>query len=113
MSPVAIGGFAFGSLCIMVEARCQLSSYVTGASPNRHGVCSPASFVRWDERDDGSRSVRLNNVLLDEFQPEEPAGSPTGCTGRFEVGNEVSHPLEQPTPLTTTALIEHKQTTRH
>src|SRR3546814_3265735 len=72
-SPVAIEVFAFGSPCIMVEGRCQLSSYVTGASPNRHGVCSPASFVRWDERDDGSRSVRLNNVLIDEFQPEEPA----------------------------------------
>src|SRR5690606_27712131 len=51
-SPVAIEVFAFGSLCIMVEGRCQLSSYVTGASPNRHGVCSPASFVRWDEFDD-------------------------------------------------------------
>src|SRR3546814_1309827 len=83
----------------MVEGRCQLSSYVTGASPNRHGVCSPASFVRWDERDDGSRSVRLNNVLIDEFQPEEPAGYPTVCKGRFEVGNEVFHALEEPTSL--------------
>src|SRR3546814_2634487 len=27
-SPVAIEVFAFGSLCIMVEGRCQLSSYV-------------------------------------------------------------------------------------
>src|SRR3546814_1832478 len=79
----------------MVEGRCQLSSYVTGASPNRHGVCSPASFVRWDERDDGSRSVRLNNVLIDAFQPEEPAGNPTVCKGRFEVGNRVFHRWEE------------------
>ena len=43
---VPVEVFAFGSLCIMVEGRCQLSSYVTGASPNRHGVCSPAKFVR-------------------------------------------------------------------
>src|SRR3546814_2434400 len=89
----------------MVEGRCQLSSYVTGASPNRHGVCSPASFVRWDERDDGSRSVRLNNVLIDEFQPEEPAGYPTVCKGRFEVGNEVFHALEEPTSLNTMELL--------
>src|SRR5690606_22991999 len=32
-SPVPLEAFAFGSLCIMVEGRCQLSSYVTGASP--------------------------------------------------------------------------------
>src|SRR5690606_23967070 len=34
-SPVPLEVFAFGSLCIMVEGRCQLSSYVTGVSPNR------------------------------------------------------------------------------
>ena len=34
--------FGFGSLCVMVEGRCQLSSYVTGESPNTNGVCSPA-----------------------------------------------------------------------
>src|SRR3546814_11813653 len=39
-SPVAIEVFAFGSLCIMVEGRCQLSSYVTGASPNQIGRAS-------------------------------------------------------------------------
>lgn len=104
-SPVALEVFAFGSLCIMVEGRCQLSSYVTGASPNRHGVCSPAKFVRWDEQADGSRSVRLNDVLIDEFKPEEPAGYPTVCKGRFEVGNEVFHALEEPTSLNTMELL--------
>ena len=104
-SPVAIEVFAFGSLCIMVEGRCQLSSYVTGASPNRHGVCSPASFVRWDEFDDGSRTARLNHVLIDRFQPAEPAGYPTVCKGRFNVGDEVFHALEEPTSLNTLELI--------
>src|SRR3546814_3706120 len=56
-------------------------------------------------RDDGSRSVRLNNVLIDEFQPEEPAGYPTVCKGRFEVGNEVFHALEEPTSLNTMELL--------
>jgi len=104
-SPVAIEVFAFGSLCIMVEGRCQLSSYVTGASPNRHGVCSPAKFVRWDEFDDGSRTARLNDVLIDRFEPSEPAGYPTVCKGRFEVGGETFHALEEPTSLNTMELL--------
>ena len=104
-SPVPLEVFAFGSLCIMVEGRCQLSSYVTGASPNRHGVCSPAKFVRWDEHDDGRRSVRLNEVLIDRFESAEPAGYPTVCKGRFEVGGEVFHALEEPTSLNTLELL--------
>ncbi|WP_399682862.1 peptidase U32 family protein [Xenophilus sp.] len=104
-SPVPLETFAFGSLCIMVEGRCQLSSYVTGASPNRHGVCSPAKFVRWDEQADGSRSVRLNEVLIDEFAPQEPAGYPTVCKGRFDVRGEVFHALEEPTSLNTLDLL--------
>lgn len=41
--------FAFGSLCIMAEGRCYLSSYMTGESPNTVGACSPAKFVRWQK----------------------------------------------------------------
>ncbi|KRE89075.1 protease [Frateuria sp. Soil773] len=104
-SPVPLEVFAFGSLCIMVEGRCQLSSYVTGASPNRHGVCSPASFVRWEEHGDGRRSVRLNDVLMDRFEPAEPAGYPTVCKGRFVVGGETFHALEEPTSLNTLELL--------
>lgn len=104
-SPVPLEVFAFGSLCIMVEGRCQLSSYVTGASPNRHGVCSPARFVRWDEHADGGRTVRLNDVLIDRFAPAEPAGYPTVCKGRFDVGGEVFHALEEPTSLNTLELL--------
>jgi putative protease len=68
-------------------------------------VCSPAKFVRWDEHDDGSRSVRLNQVLIDRFSPDEPAGYPTVCKGRFEVGGEVFHALEEPTSLNTLELV--------
>ncbi|MBF6907391.1 U32 family peptidase, partial [Acinetobacter baumannii] len=46
-TPVEIEVFGFGSLCVMAEGRCQLSSYATGESPNTHGVCSPARAVRW------------------------------------------------------------------
>lgn len=104
-SPVPLEVFAFGSLCIMVEGRCQLSSYVTGASPNRHGVCSPARFVRWEEAPGGERTVRLNGVLIDRFAPNEPACYPTVCKGRFEAGGETFHALEEPTSLNTMELL--------
>ena len=102
---VPIEVFAFGSLCIMVEGRCQLSSYVTGASPNRHGVCSPAKFVRWEEGPGGQRSVRLNDRLIDRFEAGEPAGYPTVCKGRYDVGGNVFHALEEPTSLNTLELL--------
>lgn len=101
--------FAFGSLCIMVEGRCQLSSYVTGQSPNRHGVCSPAKFVRWDEEPGGVRRVTLNGRLIDRFAPEEPAGYPTVCKGRYDVRGEVFHALEEPTSLNTLDLLPRLQ----
>lgn len=96
--------FAFGSLCIMAEGRCYLSSYLTGESPNTAGVCSPAAHVRWEE-DNGVLESRLNGVLIDRFQPEEHTGYPTLCKGRFAVGDEVYHPLEEPTSLNTLDLL--------
>lgn len=97
--------FAFGSLCIMAEGRCYLSSYLTGESPNTAGACSPANFVRWDERADGSLESRLNNILIDRFAANETAGYPTLCKGRFQVGNDTYHALEEPTSLNTLSLL--------
>lgn len=97
-SPVEIEVFGFGSLCVMVEGRCALSSFVTGESPNQHGICSPAWAVRWEETDTGRQS-RLNDVLIDRFTEGEAAGYPTLCKGRFRVGAEVFHAIEEPTGL--------------
>ncbi len=96
--------FAFGSLCIMAEGRCFLSSYLTGESPNTTGACSPAAFVRWSEQD-GVQESRLNEVLIDQFQPHETAGYPTLCKGRFVVDGERYHVLEEPTSLNTLELL--------
>lgn len=104
-SPVELEVFGFGSLCIMVEGRCQLSSYVTGQSPNTGGACSPAKSVRWKETDDGTLESRLNGVLIDRFVEGENAGYPTLCKGRFNVGGERTHALEEPTSLNTLALL--------
>jgi len=103
-SPVPLEVFAFGSLCIMAEGRCHLSSYVTGESPNMCGVCSPAKAVRWSDNN-GELTSRLNNVMIDRYQPDEPAGYPTLCKGRFVVNGETFHALEEPTSLDTMDLI--------
>ncbi|ROV54861.1 ubiquinone anaerobic biosynthesis protein UbiU [Neisseria chenwenguii] len=95
---VEIEVFGFGSLCVMVEGRCILSSYATGESPNMQGVCSPAKAVRWEQLPD-RMNVRLNNILIDRFNPDEPAGYPTLCKGRFEVEDETYYALEEPTSL--------------
>ena len=103
-SPVPLEVFAFGSLCIMAEGRCYLSSYMTGESPNTVGACSPAKYVRWEETEQGLES-RLNGVLIDRYQPDENTGYPTLCKGRFEVDNNIYHALEEPTSLNTLELI--------
>jgi len=88
----------------MSEGRCYLSSYMTGESPNTVGACSPAKYVRWQETEQGLES-RLNGVLIDRYQPNENAGYPTLCKGRFEVDDNVYHALEEPTSLNTLELI--------
>lgn len=103
-SPVPLEVFAFGSLCIMAEGRCYLSSYLTGESPNTVGACSPARFVRWQHTPQGMES-RLNDVLIDRYQDHENAGYPTLCKGRYLVDDVRYHALEEPTSLNTLELL--------
>jgi len=95
---VEIEIFGFGSLCVMNEGRCWLSSYATGESPNTIGACSPAKHVKW-ERLPGQMDTRLNGILIDRFDDDEPAGYPTLCKGRFEVNGSTYYALEEPTSL--------------
>ena len=103
-SPVPVEVFGFGSLCVMVEGRCLLSSYATGRSPNTYGACSPASHVRWEETGDGT-NTRLNGVLIDHYGEGENAGYPTLCKGRFQVGDHTFYALEEPTSLNTLSIL--------
>ena len=97
-TPVEIEIFGFGSLCVMNEGRCWLSSYATGESPNTVGACSPAKYVKW-EKSPGQMTTRLNGILIDRFNDNESAGYPTLCKGRFEVNGETYYALEEPTSL--------------
>lgn len=103
-TPVDIEVFGFGSLCVMVEGRCALSSYVTGEAPNTHGVCSPAKAVRWQQTPQGMES-RLNGVLIDRYTDDDNASYPTLCKGRFDVGDENYYAIEEPTSLNTLELL--------
>jgi len=103
-TPVQIEVFGFGSLCVMVEGRCLLSSYATGESPNTHGVCSPAKYVRWEEGA-SALDARLNGVLIDRYAKDEPAGYPTLCKGRFAVQDETYYALEEPTSLNVITML--------
>jgi collagenase-like PrtC family protease len=101
---VEIEVFGFGSLCVMVEGRCALSSYATGQSPNNAGVCSPPSAVRWHDTRDGVEA-RLNGLLIDRYAESEPRGYPTLCKGRFNVNGRRDYALEEPTSLNTLAIL--------
>jgi len=107
-SPVPVEVFGFGSLCVMVEGRCLLSSYATGQSPNTFGACSPASAVEWQETPEGLQT-RLNNILIDQYAEGEAAAYPTLCKGRFNVGQHTYYAIEEPTSLNTIALLPDLQ----
>ncbi len=95
---VEIEIFVSGGLCVMAEGRCWLSSYVTGDSPNMHGVCSPAHAVRFEE-EGGTLEVRLDGLLVNRFAPGEAAAYPTLCKGCFEAGGMQGHVMEDPYSL--------------
>ncbi len=101
---VEIEVFGFGSLCVMVEGRCALSSYVTGEAPNNSGVCSPAKAVRWHTTAQGLES-RLNGVLINRYAEGENASYPTLCKGRFNVNGENYYAIEEPASLNTLELL--------
>jgi len=103
-TPVEIEVFGFGSLCVMVEGRCALSSYVTGESPNMAGACSPGKAVRWEQKPDGLEA-RLNGVLINKYAPQENAAYPTICKGRYTAGEETYYAIEEPASLNAMELL--------
>ncbi|GAA4878096.1 ubiquinone anaerobic biosynthesis protein UbiU [Ferrimonas pelagia] len=104
-SPVELEVFAAGSLCVMAEGRCQLSTWISGQSPNSGGACSPASLVQWRETAQG-REIRLGGALLDRLPPHRPSGYPTVCKGRYRVNGQPQHAIASPCSLSTLPLLK-------
>ncbi|MDA1132291.1 MAG: U32 family peptidase [Proteobacteria bacterium] len=96
--------FAFGGMCVMAEGRCQLSSYVTGHSPNIDGVCAPPSHVRYQTRD-GRMVCSLGGFAMDSLGPGESAGYPTPCKGRFRVNGSTGYVFDEPATLNAARLL--------
>jgi putative protease len=90
--------FVYGGLCVMAEGKCSLSSYVTGLSPNKEGVCSPDSFVEYQDTNYGLLS-KLNGSVINSFHKNESPGYPTICKGRFIADSVPSYLFEEPTSL--------------
>lgn len=103
-APCGTEVFAFGGLCVMAEGRCALSSYATGRSPNKDGVCSPPSHVRYERDGDVLRS-RLGAFTIDICHSGEPAGYPTLCKGQFRVCGQNKYLFEEPTSLNVMNLL--------
>lgn len=106
--PVQVEVFGFGSLCVMVEGRCLLSSYACGESPNTFGACSPGHAVEWRTTPSG-QETRLGGVLIERYGPGEPASYPTLCKGRYRVGDQLGHAIEEPVSLNTLDLLPQLQ----
>jgi collagenase-like PrtC family protease len=97
-TPVEIEVFGFGSLCVMNEGRCWLSSYATGESPNTVGACSPAKYVQWEKiaRADDDPPQRHPDRPL---RRRRTGRLPDAVQGALRGQGETYYALEEPTSL--------------
>ena len=97
--------FVLGGLCINIEGRCYLSSFVTGASTNTEGACSPSRFVRFLNEGDHLK-ITLNNTVLNDLGPGETSPYPTCCKGRYvRPDGQWAYIMEDPESLNVIELI--------
>lgn len=105
--PCEIEAFIFGNIGMMAEGRCSLSSYVTGQSTNMDGVCSPASYVHYEEDEAHNLKTSLGEFTLDCFACGENAGYPTICKGRYNTdARHRYYAFEEPVSLNLTHLLQ-------
>jgi putative protease len=105
--PCEVETFIFGNHGLMVEGRCSLTNYVTGQSTNMDGACSPAACVQYQRDDDGSMSTLLGDYMIDRFTPDETAGYPTICKGRYkcDVRDGGYYAFEEPVSLNASQML--------
>ncbi len=102
---VEIEVFVLGGLCINIEGRCYLSSFITGSSTNTDGACSPSRFVRFIN--EGERmKITLNDTVLNDLGPAETSPYPTSCKGRYvRPDGRKEYIMEEPESLNVIELI--------
>ncbi len=105
--PCEIETFIFGNHGLMVEGRCSLTNYATGLSTNMDGVCSPAAEVEYIRDDVGNISTKLADFTIDRFAPDENAGYPTICKGRYTTPHRSDgyYAFEEPVSLNLARLL--------
>ena len=105
--PCEIEAFVFGNIGMMAEGRCSLTNYVTGASTNMHGICSPAADVHYEEDAERNLTTRLGEYVVDCFARGESAGYTTICKGRYLCGAQSGgyYAFEEPVSLNLSALL--------
>lgn len=105
--PCEMETFIFGNHGLMVEGRCSLTSYAVGRSTNMDGACSPASEVHYERGGDGSVTARLGCHVIDRFAPDEQAGYPTICKGRYcaPARAEPYYAFEEPVSLNLMSML--------
>jgi putative protease len=71
------------------------------------GVCSPAAMVEYRREADGGMSSRLAGMTIDRFSPDETAGYPTICKGRYRAPcrPEGYYAFEEPISLNLARLL--------
>jgi len=105
--PCEVETFIFGNHGLMVEGHCSLTNYATGLSTNMDGVCSPAAEVEYVRDADGTMTTKLAEFTIDRFAPEQTAGYPTICKGRYTAPcrNDGYYAFEEPISLNLSRLL--------
>ena len=105
--PCEIEAFIFGNIGMMAEGRCSLTNYVTGASTNMDGICSPAADIHYEEDAERNLTTRLGEFVVDRFACGESAGYPTICKDRYLCGVQSGgyYAFEEPVSLNLSALL--------
>ena len=106
-TPCEIETAIFGNHGLMVVGRCSLTNDVPGQSTKMDGDGSPASDVEYVRDADGSMPSHLAGFTLDRFGPDEKAGYPTICKGRFTARHrpEGHDSFEEPVSLNLSRLL--------
>ena len=106
-SDVLLEVMVFGVLCANYDGRCCLSSFITGTSANSIGACAPAEFVQFGENNDGTTSLALNGIVINDSVASGRRTYPTPCKGKYynTALSRSTHAFQDPCCLNALSLL--------